>query len=181
MPAKPFIFGTFGIAAAPSIVDSYSETNRDSFSALSSGTSTGVGQSFTGVSATLDSVQFYLSKNNLPTGNIVAKIYAHTGVFGTSSTPTGAALATSGTFDVSTLTGSYALTTFTFSGAERISLSATNYVVTVEVSGAVGDASNYVRVGADGSTPTHAGNLSYNDGSWNAVGSDDNCFYVYGI
>ena len=55
----------------------------------------GTGQSFTGNGGTLDSCVFELGKSGSPTGNAVAKIYNHTGTYGTSSKPTGAALATS--------------------------------------------------------------------------------------
>ena len=114
------------------IVDSYSETNKSQVNGFGSPTFQGYGQSFTGDGGTLNSSKFYLEKRELPTGNIVSKVYAHSGTFGTSSVPTGSALATSDNVDVSTL-GLLALVTFTFSGANKITLTnGTKYVVTVE-------------------------------------------------
>jgi hypothetical protein len=64
-----------------------------------------LGQSFTGNGLVLNSATFRIIKNNSPTGNIYAKIYAHTGTFGTSSVPTGAALAISAAYDAATVPG----------------------------------------------------------------------------
>lgn len=164
------------------IIDSYSETNYDSDQAVNSVTFAR-GQSFTAISTftTLDSVKFYFKKTGSPTGNGVAKIYAHSGTYGTSSVPTGTALATSDNFDVSTLTTSMQLINFTFSGVQRINLvPGTNYVVTFEYSG--GDASNNVRWGRDASSAIHSGNASATSGSWIAgVAGTDAIFYVYGV
>ena len=162
------------------LIDSYSEANQDSFNYVSGYVSwlQGVGQSFTAVVGTLDSAQFYLRKNNSPTGNAVAKIYNYTGTPGSTAKPTGAALATSDTFDVSTLTTSFQLIEFLFSGAERIGLSVTNYIVTIEYTG--GDATNLIVVGRDDSSSTHAGNFSYiQTPNWTAT-TGDLIFYVYG-
>jgi hypothetical protein len=158
----------------PLELDSYSEANNDTPWAVLSA-QTGVGQSFhSGGGGRLLSAKFYLSKNTGATGNAVAKIYAHSGTFGTSSVPTGSALAVSDNFDVSTLTTSLALTTLNFSGANQISLSpSTDYVLTIEYSGAT-----QINVGADNSSPTHEGNGSQLTGAW-AAGARDTCFYIY--
>ena len=170
-----FIFEETEVA----IADSYTEDNQDTYVGLGSDTYTGVGQSFILTSAvTLDSCKFYLRKVGSPTGNAVAKIYAHSGVFGTSSVPTGAALATSDNFDSSTLTTTFQPITFDFSGANRITLSAsTHYVLTIEYSG--GDASNAVVVGTDNSDPSHSGNASRYFTSWLTM-TRDTIFYLYG-
>lgn len=166
------------------VVDSYAETNADAYLALGNGTTTGVGQSFTSVSfgttatGCFSTFKFYLKKNGSPTGNAVVKLYAHSGTLGTSSIPTGAALLTSTNFDVSTLTTTAQLVEFTLTSANwYLMASATNYVVTIEYSG--GDASNYVQVGYDGSSPAHGGNAStYNGTSWTADSAKDVCFYA---
>src|SRR3990170_1331257 len=94
--------------------DSYSETNADGYGNLHND-ATKIGQSFNAsFGATLNTCQFYLKKTGSPTGNAVAKLYAHSGTYGTSSIATGAALATSGTLNVATLTTSAVLKTFTF-------------------------------------------------------------------
>lgn len=176
---------TWGISQGTSVstVDSYSETNQDAGRNLSSADQTDAGQSFTtGSAITLDSCKFYLKKTGSPTGNATAILYAHTGTYGTDGTPTGSALGTSDTFDVSTLTTSYALATFNFSGANRYAMSAsTHYFIILEYSG--GDASNRVVQGIDGSSPTHGGNHAYtfSPPTWNSDNTLDTCFYVYGV
>lgn len=163
----------------PIASDNYNETNQDTTQSMRSASVVGVGQSFVGNGGVLTSAQFYLKKTGSPTGTAVAKVYAHSGTFGTSSIPTGAALATSGTIDVSTLTTSYALTSFKFTGTNNITLTnATDYVVTVEYSG--GSSGNTVDVGIDSSAPTHGGNESTLTGStWTAASGIDAVFFVF--
>lgn len=155
----------------------YSESNQDAANSLYSALP-GTGQSFTGAGTPLVSAKFFLKKTGTPTGYAVAKVYAHSGTFGTSSIPTGAALATSTLLDVSTLTTSYALTELKFNDSNSITLSnGTNYVITIEYSG--GNVSNTLDVGRDGSSPTASGNSStYNGSTWTAVSTSDLCGYV---
>lgn len=165
-------------------LSTYSESNRDSDQPLGDGTTTGVAQSFTtpATSASTNArgcfarAKFQLKKVGSPTGNIVAKLYAHSGTLGTSSIPTGAALATSTNVDVSTLTTSYAIIDFVFNESNWFQFVAnTNYVIALEYSG--GDVSNYVHVGYDASTPGHAGNKSTQAAStWTAQSGHDCCF-----
>jgi hypothetical protein len=159
--------------------DSYSESNQSGTYSLNN-TSKGFGQAFTAVGGNLKSAKFYLSKSASPTGNAVAKLYNHAGTYGTSSVPTGAAIATSDNFDVSTLTGSLQLITFTFSGTTPPYLvGSERYVITIEYSG--GSATNIVNVGNDTSSPTHGGNAANQDfgtGNWSAQ-AEDLIFYVY--
>jgi len=162
------------------LVDSYSESNQSN-STLYGGGQDFVAQSFTGNGEVLDYAQFYLKVQGSPDGNMYAHIYAHTGTFGTSSKPTGSSLAVSGAIAASTLTTSFQLITFTFTGADKITLTnATNYCVVLETNNTQA-APNYIVVGGDSTSPTHGGNYAYtNDGgaTWSA-GSDDLCFYVY--
>jgi len=139
---------------------------------------THIGHSFTAAAGDITKNEFYLKKVGTPTGNATAILYAHSGTFGVSSIPTGAALATSDNFDVSTLTTSYALKNFTFTGAQQYTMtSGTKYVIAIKYTG--GDASNYVSVGIDSTAPTHNGNFCYYDGSWGYNANCDICFYVY--
>lgn len=161
------------------VIDSYSETNRDANIALNgtAGQVNGIAQSFTGDGSTIVSTQFYMSKTGAPTGTATSKIYAHTGTFGTSSAPTGTALATSATLTVSTLTTSLALITFTFTGLATTA--ATKYVATVEYNS--GSTVDTVNVGYDSTSPTHGGNKATKDvtaGTWTAQSTHDVCFYV---
>lgn len=165
------------------VVDFYSESNQNTQSLLSSDvsiTDQAISQSFTGDGSNLASVELYLDKSGSPTGNAVVKIFAHSGTFGTSSLPTGSALATSDTFDVATLTTSFQLVEFTFSGVEQIALgSGTRYCVVLEYSG--GDFTNRVNMGADNTSSTHAGNYGrLRNSVWTAFSTIDNVFYVNG-
>ncbi|MBI5044639.1 MAG: hypothetical protein HZC02_01825 [Candidatus Levybacteria bacterium] len=166
----------FGVAS----IASYSETNADSYASLGNGTITGVAQSFTNTAVvnTIAKVRFYLKKNGTPTGNATAKLYTHSGTLGTSSVPTGTALAVSDAFDVSTLTTTATLSDFVFSNYTNwySMVASTNYVVSIEYSG--GDSSNYVQVGYDNSSPSHGGNYSENTGSWAANSGRDVAFYL---
>lgn len=150
-------------------------TTQNTTVALNDVTS-GVGQSFTGDGGKLANVVFYLSKTNTPSGNAVAKVYAHSGTFGTSSIPTGTALATSQTVDVTTLTGSLTETTFYFSTQNQnpVLAAATKYVVTIEYSS--GTSTNTVNVAANSST-VHGGNLStFASSTWTADSAKDAYF-----
>lgn len=163
----------------PTASDKYNESNQDTTQSLVSGSVIGNGQSFVGNGGVLTSAQFYLKKTGSPTGTAVAKVYAHSGTFGTSSIPTGTALATSATLDVTTLTTSYQLIAFKFIGTNNITLTnATDYVITIEYSG--GSSGNTVDVGIDSSSPTHSGNESTLTGStWTAHSGIDTIFFVY--
>lgn len=165
------------------LLDSYSESNADS--GEGSLRYTGIlklGQSFVGNGQTLDSVKFYIRKNGSPPGNITAEIFAHSGTFGVSSVGTGSALATSDALAASSLSSSLSLTTFSFSGANRITLeNGVNYVVVFSYSDIGSDISNDVRYVWDQSSPSHAGNyLYYSDGGgWGSISGRDAPFYVY--
>jgi hypothetical protein len=159
-------------------IDSYSEANYSYTLPLGFRTE-GHGQSFTGNGTTLDYVTFYLRKYGNPTGNAVAKIYTHSGVYGTSSVP-GTLLATSDNFDVSTLTTSETLINFTFSGAEKIVLgNGVYYILTIEYY----DGLNYfdiIGLAEDTSEPSADGNVcSLSSTNWSPYSGDDLCFYVY--
>lgn len=177
-PAHAVILVGFGAGTLQTDA-SYSESNNQvgEEAYLCSVYATESGQSFSSGGGVLDSAKFYLHKTGSPTGNATAKVYAHTGTYGTSSLPTGSVLATSDTFDVSTLTASNQLITFSFSGANRITLASSYYFVVVSYSG--GDADNIVHPGRDASSPTHDGNAADDYGGWTATATHDQIFYVY--
>src|SRR3990172_1060078 len=156
-------------------------TERDGSTNIYSGSIVGAGQSFAGDGGTLSNVTFYLQKTGSPTGNITAKVYAHSGVYGTSSVPTGGALATSETISATTINREWSYANFFFTGESGspdnniVLTNGTDYVVTIEYSG--GDVSNYISVGTDTSTPGHGGNFStYNGSVWSAVSGTDALF-----
>lgn len=162
-----------------SVTDSYSESNADTTVKLFVGDVIRYGQSFTAThTGLLETCRFSLSKLGTPTGNVTAKLYAHTGTLGTSSTPTGGALATSGNLDISTLTTSQVLTTLTFTTTNRVELTAgTNYTIEV-LYNAGGDTSNCLRVGVDTATLGDDGNAFTYTAGYAAVATTDVPFYV---
>lgn len=156
------------------VCDSYSETNRDSDAVIGGGSGTSIGQSFTGNGGTLTSAQFFLSKSGTPPSGLMAvRIYAHAGTFGTNGTPTGSSLALSGTVNITTLTATPTLTTFTFTGVNEITLTATTkYFVVLQY----GEGLNDLLVGIDTTSPGHGGNY-WDDSILDEAGRDV-CFYV---
>ena len=158
------------------IVDSYPESNYGIYSYFTAGFLTASGQSFTGNGGRLNKTTFYLNRGATGTGTLVSKVYAHAGTFGGASTPTGTALATSGSINIAGLNSSFTLVDFTFTGAEKIMLTnETKFVVTLESTEA---SSNAVAYAFDGTDNSHPGNLCYKYGTW-APGADDLIFYVY--
>jgi hypothetical protein len=164
------------------IIDSYSESNYDASNTYyyNSGIF-GSGQSFTGDGNPIISCQFYLKKTNSPAGTLKVLIYAISGTYGTDSIPTGAVLATSDNVNTSSLGTSFGLISFTFSGAQQITLTnGVHYFLVLELDGITGGGSDSISFGYDGSSPTAAGNqASYFSGAWNAINTRDYCFYAY--
>lgn len=170
--------GVLGEVSGTSPLDYYATTNDSGGAYLSAVASIGLAQSFTvAAPSQLSRTQFYLKKIGSPTGNAVAKLYTHSGVYGTSSLP-GTLLATSDNFDVSTLTSSKILYNFVFSGVERVDLAAGYYVLSIEYAG--GDAGNYVTVADDEIASTHSGKAAYKMPDWHSF-NGDLVFYVYGV
>lgn len=160
------------------LCDSYSESNQSGTGSLDTNDYTG--QSFTGNGGVLQSVKFYIKKDGSQTGTVRANIFAHSGTFGSSSVPTGSALATSASINADDLQTSLSLTTFTFTGANKITLTnGTKYVVVFETINVNSSFPNYVTIGWDASSPTHDGNYAYYQSSTWYAGTFDLCFYVY--
>ena len=127
----------------------------------------------------IDSVRVQVYRSGALVGNSYARIYAHTGVYGTSSKPTGPALATSDPFDTSTM-GLYNVSKYyheyTFSGANRITLThGEYYVVTIETPAAGVDGAKYMLyIRTSGGTATSVGNYAYYvNGAWTASAAYD--------
>ncbi len=147
---------------------SISEAGQNDFSYLRyTGGSTKLGSVFTaGISGNLNQNKFFLKKVGSPTGNIFATLYATSG-----GAPTGSAIATSNNVDVSTLTTSYGLITFTFSTPYWVT-KGTSYCIVVEGDFTVSVA-NYVVAGQD----TSFSNGYYWVSSW--TNGYTYCFYTY--
>ena len=179
---------TFSPSEAPTeyIIDSYSETNKDSFHNLNN-VYYSYSQSFTGDGRPLDKCKFYVGKYGSPPGNVYAKLYAITGTFGVDSEPTGSPLATSDAVAASSfsVTGppnwDCGLVTFTFSTPYTL-VNGTHYHLALWYEGTAG--SNFVIMAADGSSPSHAGNNAFYDvgvGSFAGSGSNVMDFIFYAI
>lgn len=173
-------------------IDSYSETNRNDLIPIrkvhpSSTTDlSAAGHSFItpndGQRYKITSVKFHLAKVVEPTGSLTFKLYDHSGTYGTSSVPTGAALATSDALDVSTLTTSFVLYELAFTGAQQYTMEInTNYCIVAVLDSGVVNTTNYITVGIDTSSPTHGGNfIKFASSAWGYNDAYDTIFYVFG-
>lgn len=135
------------------------------------------GQSFTGDGSVLDTASFKLRTLNASAGVMTARIYAHSGVFGTSSTPTGAPLATSDTVSYTAIPATADYVPFRFTGVNAIILAAaTNYVAVIEIAGSVGT----ISITQDSTSGAgHPGNLVFWNGAWNDFsGARDLAFII---
>lgn len=158
--------------------DEYADSNHDTTWSIHSAANYAHGQSFQGINAKCSGVSFMLNRVGSPTGNVEARLYAHTGTFGTSSKGTGSVLA-SATVAASTIPfKGLELFEFTFDTPYQMS-SGTNYVVVVYYSG--GDGSNRIEVGHDSSSPTHNGNmvLITSGSAWSSASTRDVIFEIY--
>lgn len=159
-------------------IDSYAGA-RTSSRVLKSTGNTAFGQCFTAIDCVLHSFKFLMRKFASPTGSAVAKLYAISGTYGTNAIPTGSVLATSDNFDVSTLTTTYTLVEFLFTGEQKILLTnTTKYYAVIEYSG--GNDTDFL-VGGLGTASPHGGNNAYYAGSWTADNQFDMEFEIYGI
>lgn len=138
-----------------SVIDQYAGSN-DTYYALYSGSLSYGGQTFAASNNyILHSLDAYVGKINSPTGTMQAEIYAHTGTYGNGG-PTGSPLAVSNVLDVAS---NYGDVQFEFSGANRINLvSGTKYCWLIKFTSTFSDATNYLYIRIDSTSPTHGGN-----------------------
>ena len=114
---------------------------------------------------------------NLPPQKYRAKIYTHTGTFGSTGIP-GTLLATSKEYYVKEYQGGPQWTkVFFFEGSEAITLTPGNYFAAIEFT--EGDANKYLNVYVDATSPSHPGNYASLTGStWTANASKDLWFQL---
>lgn len=156
--------------------DTYATTNQDTDQAVGNATINAAGQSFTGDGQILRRATLYLKAVLSPTGTAVCKLYASTGS-DPNRTPTGAALATSATVDVSDIGATYENVDFDFPTGTTVTNSTTFFIV-LEYTG--GDATNYIHWGTDTSTPGHtSNNFATYTTSWSDAATTDGCFILY--
>lgn len=169
----------------PNLCDSYSETNQNDVTSIykvhpsATDDFSSMGQSFTGNGESLNSCKLYMKKATGSPGLMIARLYEHTGTWGSSGVPTGAALDSSSSINASTLSTSFALVEFTgFSGYTLVN--GTHYCIVVECLSGTWDVSNYVQLGLDTTSSAHAGNgIKYLNSAWGYYATYDHCFYVY--
>lgn len=123
-----------------------------------------VAQSFTAIESTLEGARFYVKGGTSPS-TVVAKLYAHSGTFGTNGIPTGAALATSGAISITAEIVSstdYIEIYLPFQGANRVALVAgTKYFIALEYAT---NAELSVALVTNATYAPHAGNVAFDDG-----------------
>jgi len=124
-----------------------------------------VGQSFTGDGSLLSRAAFQLTEQgNITGGTLVAKLYSHTGTYGTSSNRL-SLLATSEAINATDLPPTVEFTEFNFATAYK-TIDNTKYVILIEVATTItGTSSPSCRVWYDDSTPSHSGNKCTNTGT----------------
>jgi len=158
------------------LIDSYPSSNGGS----QGGFSTSIrAQLFVNSSSiVLDSAQFYFYSTIVRTGTLNAYVYNYTGTPGTNAVPTGSPIATSDNVDASTLnTSTPSAVNFTFSGANRITLSATtDYFIAVKATGLSGS----IVIWLGSATPSNGGNGAIFNGSWSSTVGTNVVSYVYG-
>jgi hypothetical protein len=123
----------------------------------------------------IDSAKFYLKKILNPAGTMVAKLWAN------SSGSPGTLLATSDAISASTLSTSYGLITFTFSGANRVALpTGVSYWIGVDYTS--GTSTDYVDAGWTNPYRAigYAGRYYVGIGWQTFINQYAACFYVYG-
>ena len=169
------------------LLDSYSETNKDSFGNTYAGGSIARGETFiVGRKTKLCSCKFYLSKVNPGTalsGNITAKLWNITGTMGTNAMPTGLALAASNPINVTTIKANptFDLVEFIFPAGQQPLINVGNYCITLVYNG--GDVNNYLAVGRRNWNNAYPGRnrvWSTDESTWLASSENVTIFYVYG-
>ncbi len=160
----------------PVTEDSASETGTDYI--VDNATITGQAQEFSvGAKATLLTKAVFKLKvaAGTPIGTAIAELYATDAA--SPPAPTGGVLATSDTYDVTTLDSTYRDVTFTFSGAQIISLAASTEFFIAVRNGAA-DASNNVHVRGD-ATGSHARSKAEDSGGWSGQAAEDLNFELF--
>lgn len=176
------------LLASGTLINSYSSSNKNGADGIEGVTNDAYGQSFLNqTTCTLGSCSFYINSlyNETLSGYAYAKVYAHSGTFGTSSVPTGAALAISDAFDVSVLTSNtFSDRTFTFTGSNQITLTAgMKYCVVLyyDQGGQGGTHSIGIGLKTSGANSTVGNAFRFNHGgTWQAL-SYVVCYSIYTI
>lgn len=141
------------------------------------------GQTFTAPSTDykLTDVWFYISRGTAATGspNVTARLYAHSGTYGSSGIPAtalGSPLSTSDTKTFSSLSTTATWVKFTFSTPYTLTAS-TNYCIAVSLDS---DATATLNTGLDTTLRLHSGNRFWDNSGWSYATTSDIAFVAVG-
>jgi len=150
--------------------DWYSETNAG-VDAQINFTTIGRGQSFLGNGQNLSRVGMWLKRIGTAPGTVSARLYAHSGTYGTSSVGTGTPLANATTvLSCSAISTAFSWVYFDFDPTYTL-VNGTPYVVEVFTSVTGTDASNTLACSQD-TTGAHGGNATQHTTGWSALAND---------
>jgi hypothetical protein len=166
-------------------VSEFAKSNGDDSSYLATIYATKAGQSFQGDGNYLDKITLYLYKTGSPTGNMVVKIYKHSGTFGTSSLPdTDNLLATSLAVAASSVTSTSVPgqdVVFLFIGSNKIFLDASMYYTFVLEWDGGPTSSDFIHLLKQVTSDLYDGNAFDNYGGWSAKADDDHTHLINSI
>jgi len=175
-PALTNFYSGIALRAADSgtldtVVDAEFTGTPNIYYGISSGdTVVGCAQSFLSAGGKLTYAQFMLKRVGDPLDLCVAKLYAHSGTYGSAgSIPTGTALAISVSIFAGDISPDPDLIWFDFTDG-FVMEAGTHYYIAIEYT--AGDSSNYISFGAD-TTSSHAGRgAKLNVGGWGSISQD---------
>ena len=157
------------------IVASYSESNQSGVNEIRSASNViRMGNTFTSSGAFFPGrAVFNLAKTGSPTGTGYARIYNVSGGVPTTSVISSQAVS------VATIASAFGLITFPF--VSSVIAAAGEYAVAFDTDSL--GASDYINIGRDTTSPTHAGQRVFmnNSSVWTATSTVDTPFYVYGL
>src|SRR3990167_3890748 len=165
---------------ADTLEDSYGSANNDGDELLGDAYNQAAGQAFTPKDTVdISEARFLLRKSGSPTGTAYARLYSITGAYGDTGIPANL-LASSTGFDVSTLTTTYTMTSFSFVLPLYRVNEGVRYFIVVDFTG-IGNPIALGSAAIDVSNPGHNGNMAEYQVSWNSFSSQDMIFEVYGV
>jgi hypothetical protein len=166
-------YANVGTVESPVIADTFALANRVGNQSGSGSTQDMVGQSFLGDGKYIASASIGIARNGTATGSISAKLYSHSGTYGSGGVPV-TLLATSNSLDASTQSSTNTLVEFIFSSVQMYKTTAASaYFIVLDRSGLTNTNNITVTFGAG-----HGGNRAIrNAGTWTAD-TNDVCFSV---
>lgn len=174
------VYSSTNFSNSYDIIDSYGKENFSTYDNLGIGsTETHVGQAITLASdVTITKIALYMRKLSGATGNMHIDITGLTGTIGSNAVSNDNIIAQSQTLDVSTVSTSFVVVYFVF--PEPVTLSAGNYGI-VANGESIASGANFLNVGVDAASTTHAGNKFRKvSGTWSGISTQDAIFYLYG-